>query len=132
MNSVRKIAALLAVALLVGSLGIPAQGNETYFCRHCNNFTGLCDYEGPLKDRCYQGWYGGEPFCAAWGGLLNCEEPESPPVGLDGTIVDASAKLAIGKSGTEYQRNCRGYVVARSYTARTAELMRERTHTVTI
>lgn len=150
MYSWNKTLVASASVLLLVLPGMPVQARAQHFdCRACNNFTDRCEEEGDIKDVCLQGEHQGELWCVAWGTPGPwCDPERSRQVRLDGTIDEGAGKLVFGESevapssqearsysrenGRRYYRDCRGYVVARVYSEKTASQMRESTRTLTI
>ena len=114
-------------------------------CETCDNFTGMCGvYDNHPDDRCYWGidWDEGRFFCASWGSLWWGPDVLSRAA-PDGTLPGL-ALLPVSQSGTgegedhneewagSRVRDCRGWIVARSYRGGEAADMRRSTQTIRI
>lgn len=133
---------MIAAAIIIGVAAITpdsaeAQGSD---CETCDNLEGDCTSDGPyLNDRCYDGAWEGEPFCASWGRLSCDPRIVFDDVGADGALLregtfasSPSQGLETWDSQTEHVRDCRSRIVARSYGSDEAEDMRRRTESIMI
>ena len=111
-------------------------------CATCDNFTGVCGGDGPgVNDRCVMAIDSddGTFFCASWGRLWCDPRISLDDVGADGTLLREGTfasstfhEVGAPDSQTEYLRDCRNRIVARSYDTDEAEDMRRRTESIVI
>lgn len=143
------IARGLMCAVVIGGFAllrpnvIEAQGGVS--CQTCDNFTGMLGvYDDHPDDRCYQGidWDEGKLFCASWGSLwcgpevLSRAAPDGTLPGL-ALLATSQSDADQGKSRNERWvrsdvRDCRGWIVARSYGREEAAELRRSTQLIRI
>ncbi len=145
MNTIPRWLFAAAVVVCVGL--VTPNVIEAQTCETCNNLTGLCEGDEDPDDRRYQGidWEELESYCASWGSILDCDDPwlRSTDIGpdgaLDGVAIFASTSGApvtdlftTRRPDSKYVRDCRGRIVARSYTPDESADMRQRTASIKI
>lgn len=112
---------------------------EAQDCETCDDFTGECGPDAEPDDRCYEGTWKGEPFCASWGRLMCAPRFGINNVGPDGALPSEEvSELAADASGESaayvpmYVRDCQRRIVVRSYAPDEAGDMRRRTRSIII
>ena len=145
MNTIPRWLFAAAVVVCVGL--VAPNVIEAQTCETCNNLTGSCESDEDPDDRCYQGidWEAGELYCASWGSILDCSDPwlRSADIGADGTLdgaamfastsgVSVTTPFTAQGPDSRYVRDCRGRVVARSYTPEESADMRRRTAAIKV
>ncbi|WP_419940998.1 hypothetical protein [Candidatus Palauibacter sp.] len=129
-----------AAVVLGGALLMPSTV-EAQDCLTCDGFLGECVSEEEPDDRCYDGAYDGEPFCASWGRLMCAPRFLFNDVAPDGALPRAatfaleastSREMTAENAPWKYTRDCGSRIMGRSYATNEAADMRQRTKLIEI